>query len=196
MGRGRCGRAQVISEASPPPAPAEVSRCCTARFPSPPFHPGLDSREGTAGCDLVPALGIHGQVEVKFRIHSVPVQGQRHRLPSSPALTPRTSDTALSQHGAHHTPGHLAPCLDPQKALAHQQAGPPFYRGLSRVGSVPQASCYSQAAGGLGPRLELSQPRGRSLSRQCDFPPPGFVAMATLHKLRLWASPLEKSIPS
>lgn len=42
----------------------------------------------------------------------------------------------------------------------------------------------------------LSQPCGRSQSGQCDFPPPGFVATATLHKARLSALPLGKSILS
>lgn len=49
-------------------------------------------------------------------------------------------------------------------------------------------------------RLALSQPRGRSLSGQYDFPPPGFVTTVTLHKtgllvLLLGKSPLSRMIP-
>lgn len=52
---------------------------------------------------------------------------------------------------------------------------------------MPQGNHYSQAAWGLELRLELSQPRGRSLGRLCDFLPPGSVAMATLHKTSVFA---------
>lgn len=102
---------------------------------------------------------------------------------------------ALTQKGAHCTPGHLTPCLDPQKdPWSPPGTSLPFIAGgLEGRSLCPRLHLDSQAARGRELRPSLSQPTARSLSGQCDFPPPGFVAMATLHKARL---PSEKSILS
>lgn len=101
----------------------------------------------------------------------------------------------LTQNGAHYTPGHLTPFLDPQKdPWSPPDTSLPFIAGgLEGGGLCPRLHLESQAAQGRELRPSLSQPTARSLSGQCDFPPPGFVALVTLHKARL---PWEKSILS
>lgn len=56
---------------------------------------------------------------------------------------------------------------------------------VSHMEVYPVTLCHQQL------RLSLSQPSGRSLSRQCDFLPPGFVVTEALHKPRLWILPSE-----
>lgn len=116
------------------------------------------------------------------------------RLPSKPPLLPhKNPDIHANPRGARRIPGRLLGIH--RKALGHRpirpfllQMGSPEWRSDARP------HLESRAFQGLGLRPVLSQPSGRSLSRQCDFPPPGFVATVTVHKTRLPVLPLEKSI--
>lgn len=102
-----------------------------------------------------------------------------------------------TQHRAHHTPSHLATFLDPQKVpwSAPRRVLPLTGGALQSGGLCSRPDLESQATRGLELRPGLSQPSGRSLSGQCDFPPPGFVAMAISRKTRLWVFYFGKEHP-
>lgn len=126
-------------------------------------------------------------MEVKFSISSALIQRKMHHPPLNPALLPYKK-LRLTTDPKKNTP-HSWPSGD----MLESWKGPWTPCDVEREVEVSKMEVCSPATLQVMSN-SVSQPSGRSLSGQCVLPPPGSVAMETLHKPRLSCLPLEKSV--